>query len=191
MAVSSNPLLLDFPDHFETERLLLRAPRAGDGAAGNAAIRESIAELRPWMPWAQTVPAVEETEQVYRRGAAEWLARQNLPLILLRQSDGMFVGGSGLHRIDWSVPCMEIGYWIRTSLSGQGYMTEAVIGITAFAFRHLGAQRLEIRCEAGNARSAAVAERAGYTLEACLRRHRRNVSGQLCDTLVYVRFPAG
>lgn len=183
-----NPLLLDFPDQFETERLLIRAPRAGDGPAGNEAIRDSIAELRAWMPWAQSVPDVEETEAVYRRAAATWLTRDNLPLVLLRRSDGLFVGGSGLHNLDWSVPCMEIGYWLRTSLVGQGYMTEAVRAISTFAFTHLHALRIEIRCDARNRRSAAVAERSGYDLEARLHHQARDVQGGLRDTLIYVRF---
>jgi RimJ/RimL family protein N-acetyltransferase len=185
----SNPLLLDFPDQFETERLIIRAPRPGDGAAGNEAIRESINELRPWMPWAQTVPEVEETEAVFRSGLARFVKREDLILTLWRKSDGVFVGGSGLHRIDWSVPCMEIGYWVRTSLSGQGYITEAVIGITQFAFKHLSAQRIEIRCDARNTRSAAVAERAGYRLEARFHHDARAVDGSLRDTLFYACFP--
>jgi RimJ/RimL family protein N-acetyltransferase len=185
-----NPLLLDFPDQFETERLIIRAPRPGDGAAANEAIRESIHELRPWMPWAQTVPDVEETEAIFRGGAARFIKREDFLLTLWRKSDGRFVGGSGLHRIDWSVPCMEIGYWCRTSLAGQGYITEVVIGITRFAFEHLYAQRLEIRCDARNTRSAGVAARAGYVLEARLHRHMRAADGVgLRDTLIYVAFP--
>ena len=187
----TDPLLLDFPDRFETERLMIRAPRPGDGAGVNAAIRESIHELRPWMPWATPAPTPDETETVMRRMASQWLTRENLGLILFRKHDGLFVGGSGLHRIDWAVPCLEIGYWIRTSLSGQGYMTEAVKGITRFAFDHLKAQRIEVRCDARNTRSAAVAERAGYTLEARLHHQARAVNGDLRDTLIYVTFPTG
>jgi RimJ/RimL family protein N-acetyltransferase len=185
-----NPLLLDFPDQFETERLIIRAPRAGDGTTINDAIRESIHELRLWMTWAQTMPAVEETEIHVRGALTHFLKREELPLSLWRKTDGQFVGGSGLHRIDWSVPRMEIGYWCRTSLAGQGYITEAVNGITHFAFEHLHAQRLEIRCDARNTRSAAVAERAGYVLEARLHRHTRAADGVgLRDTLIYVAFP--
>jgi RimJ/RimL family protein N-acetyltransferase len=185
-----NPLLLDFPDEIETERLIIRAPRHGDGATINAAVRESIHELRPWMPWAQTMPEVEDTETHVRDALARFLKREELPLSMWRKSDGQYVGSSGLHRIDWSVPCMEIGYWCRTSLAGQGYITEAVIGITRFAFEHLYAQRLEIRCDARNTRSAAVAERAGYVLEARLHRHMRAADGVgLRDTLIYVAFP--
>lgn len=189
MAEHTNPILLDFPDRFETERLILRAPCPGDGWTVNGAVRESVNELSPWMPWVHPVQTVEQTEEFLRRAAARWLTREDLMLLLWRKSDGVFVGASGLHRIDWSVPSMEIGYWVRTSLAGQGYITEAVLGITAFAFKTLGAQRLEIRCDSRNTRSAAVAERAGYTLEARLHHHARDVNGGLRDTLVYVKFP--
>lgn len=36
-----NPILLDIPEQFETERLLLRVPQIGDGAMVNEAIRDS------------------------------------------------------------------------------------------------------------------------------------------------------
>ncbi len=187
MTDPTDPILLDFPDQFETERLVIRAPRPGDGRRVNEAIRESLDELRPWMPWAQAAPSAEDTEALLRRKAAQWLAREDLMLTLWRKADGLFVGASGLHRIDWKARSFEIGYWIRTSLSGQGYMTEAVRGITQFALAHLGAQRIEIRCDTRNTRSAAVAERAGYTLEARLQRQARGVDGSLRDTLIYVR----
>lgn len=178
-------ILRDFPDHLETERLILRAPRPGDGAAGNEAIRESARELQPWMPWANPLPTPEDTEEVYRRMAAQWLTRESLPLILLRKEDGLFVGGSGLMCRDWNVPFFEIGYWVRTSLQGQGYITEAVLAQTRFAFDVLGARRIEIRCDARNTRSARVAERAGYTLEGRLRHFARAVDGTLADILIY------
>jgi RimJ/RimL family protein N-acetyltransferase len=185
----SEPLLLELPPAIETKRLVIRPPLPGDGAAMNAAIRESLDELKPWMPWAQSAPSVEESEALCRRKYAQWLAREDLMLTLWRRSDRAFVGGSGLHRIDWSIPCVEIGYWCRSSMTGHGYVTEAVEGITAFALEHLHAQRIEIRVDARNTRSIAVAERAGYALEARMQRQARDVDGVLRDTLVYVRFP--
>lgn len=183
------PLFPNFTDHFETERLLLRAPRSGDGAVVNAAIHESFEQLHHWMEWARRIPSIAESETHSREAAARFRAREELPLWLFRKSDGMFVGGSGLHSIDWSVPRFEIGYWMRTSLVGQGYMTEAVTAIARFAFENLQAARIEIRCDALNQRSAAVAERAGFRLEARLHHHRRNLTGELADTLIFARFP--
>jgi RimJ/RimL family protein N-acetyltransferase len=180
-------ILLDFPDHFETERLLLRAPRPGDGQPLNDAIRESLDNLRPWMHWAQMLQTVEQTEAVVRQAAARFYLREELRLHLFRKSDGLLVGSSGMHHLDWSVPRFEIGYWVRASLEGQGYVTEAVNGITRFAFETLMAQRMEILCDVNNTRSAAVAERCGYRLEARLRRDSRAPDGSIRDTLVFAR----
>jgi hypothetical protein len=51
-AVPVEPLMLDFPPEITTERLLLRAPRFGDGKRVCATVRSSLAELKPWMIWA-------------------------------------------------------------------------------------------------------------------------------------------
>ena len=57
-----NPILVDFPESFESERLIIRAPQPGDGAEMNAAIRETFDDLKIWMPWAQEIPTIEESE---------------------------------------------------------------------------------------------------------------------------------
>ena len=182
------PILLDFPDSFETERLLIRAPRMGDGAAMNPALVESIDNLKRWlpMPWTQNVQTPAETEELIRRWAALWISREDLRLGLYRKTDGLYVGGCGLHRIDWNAMRFEIGYWVRKSLEGQGYISEAVAGVTAFAFDVLGAQRIELRCDGLNERSATVARRAGYILEGTLRNNDATADGEsLRDSMVF------
>jgi RimJ/RimL family protein N-acetyltransferase len=179
------PLLRDFPDHFETQRLLIRAPRPGDGKAINEAVHESLTELQAWMPWAYDEQTVEYSESYARRFAAKFALREDLAMLMFRKSDGQLVGGTGLHRIDWSIPKFEIGYWLRTSVHGQGYMTEAVNGLTRFAFGTLDAERVEIRCDERNEKSAAVARRAGYTQEGMLRHDARGTQDELRNTLIF------
>ena len=182
------PILFDFTDSFETERLLIRAPRAGDGQAMNAALVESIGNLRRWLPmaWTQNIQTVDETEEMIRRWTAAWLLREDLRLGLYRKTDGSYIGGCGLHRIDWNAMRFEIGYWVRGSLEGQGYIREAVAGVTTFAFDTLGAQRVELRCDSLNTRSIAVAERAGYILEGRLRHDFSSTDKTtLRDTLIF------
>lgn len=184
----AKPILLDIPESFETERLIIRAPRAGDGGIMNAAMAETIENLRRWlpMPWTQKLQTPEETEESVRRSSALWILREDMRMGLFRKTDGLYVGACGLHRIDWSVMRFEIGYWVRASLEGQGYIGEAVNGVTRFAFDVLGAERIEIRCDGRNSRSAAVAQKAGYLLEATLRHNDTTADGSaLRDTLVF------
>ncbi len=182
-----NPLLLDFPDAFETERLTIRSPMPGDGTELQAAVAESLDDLRPWVPWADHLPTVEEDEELVRKGRTRFLLREDLWLLLFLKGTHTLVGGSGLHNINWRVPRFEIGYWVRQRFAGQGYISEAVRGITRFAFETLGARRVEIHCDARNARSQRVARRAGYALEATLRQHDVSPDGELIDTLIFVR----
>ena len=186
MAGIAKPILLDFPDSFETERLFIRAPRIGDGNIMNEAIRESLPNLKQWMHWAQRLQTVAETEERVRQSLVRWILREDLWMLLFRKSDGVFVGRSGLHNINWSIPAFEIGYWADARFAGQGYMSEAVAGITTFAFTVLGAERIEIRCDSLNERSAAVARRAHYTLEATLRHDDLSADGStLRNALIF------
>lgn len=180
-----DPILLSMPESFESRRLLIRAALWGDGAAVNEAVRESTAELSPWMPWAQHIPSVEESEASIRKSRLQFLERKDIRLLLVNKKTGLLVGSSGLHRIDWQVRKFEIGYWVRTSCAGQGYITEAVRAIADFAVQELQAARLEIRCDSRNTQSARVAERAGFTLEGILRNDKLDVQGALRDTMIY------
>jgi len=179
-------ILLDFPDSFETERLVIRAPRVGDGQVMNEALGESLAHLQQWMPWAQRLQTPDETEEIVRRALVRWILREDLWMLLFRKSDHLFVGRSGLHHIDWSSRCFEIGYWANSKFEGQGYISEAVTGITCFAFDTLGAERVMIRCDSLNERSAAVARRVNYTLEGTLRHDDLAADGRsLRNTLIF------
>jgi len=182
---NTDPILLEIPERFDSERLLIRAPLWGDGAAINEAVKESIEELRPWMPWAQNIPTIEESEAGIRRSRLRFIERKDLRLLLVNKKTGQLVGSSGLHRIDWQTRKFEIGYWVRTSFEKQGYVTEAVNAITNFAIQELQANRIEIRCDSRNSRSAKVAERSGFTLEGILRNDKCDVDGSLRNTMIF------
>ncbi len=175
----------EVPLEIATERLVLRAPHPDHAQEMNEAIQESFAELREWMDWAQQIPTLEESRAQQEQAQTAFLARDDLQLLLFRGD--RIVGSSGLHRIDWSVPSFEIGYWVRTPDSAQGYVTEAVEAIGSFAFEKLGARRIEIRADTRNTRSRAIPEKLGYQLEGVLRHDCLHVDGRLRDTAVYAR----
>jgi RimJ/RimL family protein N-acetyltransferase len=137
------------------------------------------------LPWATGEPSVEASERFCREGQAGYLLRTVLPMLLFLKGSDVLVGCSGLHGIDWSVPKCEIGYWGRSRFARQGYVTEAVEAITAFAFTQLGVRRVEALPDAENLRSCLVCERAGYELEGTLRHERAAPDGTLRSTRVY------
>lgn len=184
----SDPILREFPYSFETERLLIRGPLPGDGKMVRAAVLESQNELKHWLPWAVDIPNEAQYEAQIRRGHTRFLNREDLWLMILLKDTGAIIGGSGLHRIDWDVPKFEIGYWLHTSYTGHGYMTEAVEAIGNFAFETLGARRVEIRVDSNNYKSISIPKRLGFALEATLRNEtRHHLTNELRDTLIFAK----
>ncbi|MFZ7943535.1 GNAT family N-acetyltransferase [Neobacillus sp. 19] len=163
------PILIDFPEEFYTERLVIRKPIPGDGKAVYEAIKGSLNELKPWMPWAHREQTEEDVEANMREAHAKFLTREDLRLHIFHKETGEFIASSGLHRINWDVPKFEIGYWVDTRHSGNGYITEATEAITHFAFTHLNAKRVEIRCDSKNVKSRAIPEKLGFSLEGILK----------------------
>jgi ribosomal-protein-serine acetyltransferase len=185
-------LLTQIPlfDELRGERVVVRPYRLEDAAELQAAVAESRDHLRPWMLFADKHQSVEESRDFITRVTAEWLLREDMTVALFDTASGRFAGGSGLHPRDWDARVFEIGYWLRASEQGRGYITEAVRLLTDFAFDHLAANRVFIQCNARNTRSAAVAERLGFVREAQLRNDRRTPDGALRDTLVYALIPS-
>lgn len=183
-----NPVLLDIPDHLETERLLVRAPRPGDGALLNASVIETLEILRQYpasMPWALEDQPVEKTEEYCRRGAASWVLRADFPMLFFRRDTGEHAGNCGLHRFNWDTRVFEIGWWGRKRYQGQGLVTEAAAAMTAFAFGHLGARRVWCCADEENTRSWRVAERLGFAHEGTLQSERCDPDGTRRAMRVY------
>jgi RimJ/RimL family protein N-acetyltransferase len=186
----TEPVLLDLPTSIETARLVMRPPQAGDGEMLHAAVMESLPELRRFLaslPWVAGEQSVESSEIYCRNGHANFLARRDLPFLVLEKATGRIVGGTGLHRTVWSTPKTEIGYWCRTSKARNGLITEAVAALAEYAFANLRAARVEIVTDEENVPSRRVAERCRFVQEGILRHERRAPDGTLRNTCIYAR----
>jgi hypothetical protein len=77
-----NPILLEFHEEFETDRLLIRKPLPGDGRVVYEAVQASLNELKQWMPWAHKTQTAEDMEVNMRDAHAKFLTREDLRLHL-------------------------------------------------------------------------------------------------------------
>lgn len=159
------PILIDLPMPIETDRMIIREPRFGDGGMINDAKEESFPEIHQWMDWAKTRSTVEEDEIVAREAHIRFLEKTDLTLFAFNKTTGKFLGGTGLHRFDWAHRIIEIGYWYRTSVTGQGYATEGTKALIRYAFDVLDAKKVIIVHSEGNEGSKRVIEKAGFEFE--------------------------
>ena len=185
-----DPVLIPFEKTLSGERVMLRAWREDAAAALHTAVASSRDHLRPWMPFADEHQNVAESHGWIVRSRALWLLRESMNYGIWSPDGDSLFGGIGVHPHRWDVPAFEIGYWLRASAEGNGYVTVAAAMLTEYLLTQLAAQRVQIRCDARNIRSARVPQRLGYTLEGTLRRAERANDGTLEDTLIFARIPA-
>jgi ribosomal-protein-serine acetyltransferase len=182
--------LIPLFDELQSERLIVRPYHEDDAQALFEAVAESRDHIRPWLPFADTHQSVEESRDWIIRQKAEWLTREDLVLSIWEKATSRFLGGTGIHPKIWEHRCFEIGYWLRVTAPGHGYMTEAVQLLTNYAFTSLAANRVEIRCDERNDRSAAIPRRLGFVQEARLRNHLVAPDGTLRTTLIFALIPS-
>lgn len=174
----------------KTERLLIRPVRVSDAKLMHDAMKLSFNELKQWMPWAQSLASLRDTEVYLAHGERLWASPAHdgveQPLQIMDPTNRIYYGATGIKPANLSIPSFEIGYWVNQPYAGKGIITEAMNALTRYLFQVLKAKRVEINCEEENLRSSKVATRLNYDLEGTLRNHRLNANGQkITHSLIY------
>lgn len=99
---------------------------------------------------------------------AGWDSEQRCEFVVEDTSTGTPLGRVGLGLR--SKGTAEIGYWVDPRARERGVATEAVRAACRWAFTTLDLELIEWRCEVGNVTSRRVAEKAGFLIEATLRK---------------------
>ncbi|MFZ3495137.1 GNAT family N-acetyltransferase [Streptomyces sp. 5.8] len=85
------------------------------------------------------------------------------PYVIVRTSDRKAIGGMGFHAAPDADGRSEVGYDLVPSARGNGYATEALKALSAWAFARPGFTRLDATTDEDNALSQALLRRAGFT----------------------------
>jgi [ribosomal protein S5]-alanine N-acetyltransferase len=165
-----------------TSRLILREFRSDDWPAV-LAYQKDPRYLRYYAWTGRTAAEVQRFVQMFIDQQYEEPRTRYQMALCLRES-GDLIGNCGIRRsAAWSHDA-EIGYELAPDQWGKGYATEAVGEILRFGFEDLGLHRIAAWTVAGNAASARVLEKAGFSLEGRLR-DRESFKGQYWDVLMF------
>ena len=145
-----------------TERLTLRRSIPED--AGEIARYRSDPVVRRYQGWGQTDPATvrRQIEEMADRLPGEpggWVQ-----FTVEERGGGRLVGDVGLSPADGEDGVILVGYTIDPAFQGNGYATEAVRALVAYAFDTLGADVVRAYASAENIPSHRVVEKSGLVL---------------------------
>lgn len=171
------------------QRVIVRPYEEGDAQALFEAVDESRPHLLTWIGFADAHQTIEQSQEWVNRQRSKWLLREELSAGVWERATKRYLGDSRLYPRSWESRYFSLSYWLRSSATGQGYMTEAVQLLVEFASNALAATRLEIVCDERNEPSAAIAKRLGFVLEGRLRNHRVAPDGSLRTTLIFAFIP--
>lgn len=179
----------DPPYAIRSERLLIRCYDPADAPALKEAIDASLEHLRPWMPWADGEPqSLAEKVALLRGFRGRFDLGQDFVYGVFPPEGDEVLGGTGLHT-RLGEGALEIGYWIRASRVGEGLATELSAALTKVAFEVCAVDRVEIRVDPANERSAAVPRKLGFREEATLRRRLpAGADGEPRDVTIFALF---
>ena len=154
----------------ETEHTVLRCFEVRDARALHEVVLANIDHLAPWLEWARDEPlALAAHVEVVRAFRRRFDGDEEFAYAVFAKSGEQLLGSVALHRVPSEPFAMTLGYWFARQDCGRGLATEAAGALVRCAFEVHGVARLEIHCDASNARSRALAERLGFRLDAELR----------------------
>jgi len=155
-------VLLTPPARFDAPGFVIRCWTPADTPLLRDALEENDAHLRAWVPFVITgrIPGLTLEERVAKQ-AGDFADGKEWHYGIFEPGERTVIGScSLLPRI--GPGAIEIGYWLAERTMGRGIATQAARMLTDAAFRSPDIERVEIRVDPGNVKSAGVPQRLGF-----------------------------
>jgi RimJ/RimL family protein N-acetyltransferase len=154
-----------------TRRLVLHPFRRRDAEPLVAAVHDSIDDLARWLPWAHQGYGRSDAIRFIRDSTAAWTEGRAYDFAIEPPTrPKSHLGNVSVWHTSRREQAGEIGYWIRSTLTGTGIGTEAAARVMQVAFEELELHRVTLRIATGNTASERIAEKLGFVREGLLRK---------------------
>jgi ribosomal-protein-serine acetyltransferase len=147
------------------------------------AVRESIADISPWMVWCHADYSCEHAAGWIRTAQAARTAATMYEFAIHDRTE-RFAGCCSINHINNVDRFASVSYWIRSSMTGKGIAPSAVLALVEWAWSHTELNRLEIVAAVGNSRSQRVAQKVNAHRD-CVLAQRMMVGGAPSDAVMY------
>lgn len=150
----------------ETERLVLRAPRADD-APDIFRIMSDERVVRYF-----GIPPMHSLEQAVRRVEifqSSFAAHEGIRWAITMRGEDRLIGTLGFWRLIKAHLRAEVGYELAPERWGQGIMPEALGAVLRFGFTAMGLHSVEAQIDPANNGSRRVLEKLGFVQEGYFR----------------------
>ena len=173
-----------------TERLVLLKREHEHDQEMWQAIEESRKELREYLFWVDGQQSlndvVKSTDFFYKR----WDDDSEWAYDIYTVDDYHLIGCVGPHAISFLNQSADIGYWLRTSETGKGYMKEAMQAVIKYLFQEENLECVSARAFAPNTASRALLKSLGFAENGIIPRCVKGYTGEIFDDVIHTLFSA-
>ena len=169
----------------ETERLILRLINECSAQDWFDAIAEHPEHFHAWNAWNPYEMTFKKAAEILKRNIEGTLCGEKLGLAVYEKDTGAFVGDVAATSILQDEGIAEIGYWIRSSASGRGYMYESLKQLCTFLYEEVQMKHIIARVHPSNQKSLALLERLKFKPSGEKRDIIDGVTGETVEGLVY------
>ena len=138
--------------------------------------KTDIDEIMKWVNDPEVMDNLLTRYPVSRYQEEKWIEKaldgtnDRNKVFAIETKDGVYLGGIGLHRIDWENRNAEVGLVIgKKEYWNKGYGTDAMMTILDFAFSHMNLHRVYLRVYSFNERGIRSYEKCGFRNEGIMR----------------------
>jgi [ribosomal protein S5]-alanine N-acetyltransferase len=142
--------------------------------------REFTPEITTYL-YAAPPREIGDTEFFINQSLLEMQRGENLIVVILKKDSQEFLGCSGIHNINSPYP--QTGIWLKKSAFGQGYGTETIKSLKAWADANLDYEYLRYPVDQENKPSRRVAEKLGGQIFG--KYQHTNLSGKALNIVEY------
>lgn len=114
-----------------------------------------------------------DADDYVARGDAERERGEGINLAVLDAAQNEVLGSMSLRLASWADLRGQLGYLVGKQARGRGVAPRAIRLVSAWGFRELGLERIEILVHPDNEPSQRAAEKAGFKREGVLRSYTR------------------
>ena len=140
--------------------------------------------IAKWLTNGFPHPYTEEDGKAY----LSMVTNDNPTKVFAIEVDGKAVGSIGIYpQTDIHGKNAEMGYWLAEVYWGQGIMEKVIREIVEYGFQTFDIVRIFARPFSTNLKSQRVLEKAGFTLEARLKKAIFK-NGEFMDELIYAKY---
>jgi len=138
--------------------------------------KTDIDEIMKWVNDPEVVDSLLMRYPVSRYQEEKWIEKtldgtnKRNKAFAIETKDGVYLGGIGLHQIDWENRNAEVGIVIgKKEYWNKGYGSDAMTTILDFAFNRMNLHRVYLRVFSFNERGIRSYEKCGFKKEGVLR----------------------